>query len=157
MNVKGVIKVVVLIVVLLALAPVVLNLLPEALTLDSARAGFEKAGYTVHEFSPAASPQLEAVEQVNCTLSAPGVSPDDGPIHATLYRFDNEGKLKKQYEYNKPDSGQGMAQAFVQTSGLGQTRQPTPVAVGANGMWLIVVSGADKQAVRAVAHTFETL
>lgn len=155
MDVRSVVKVGVAVLVILAAAPFLLNLLPEPITAADARDGFAKEGYTVIDFSVATSPQLEAVEQANMTLEAPGAT--SAPMHAALYRFDNEGKLKKQYEYHKPDMGQGVAQAFVQASGLGATRQPTPVAAGMNGKWLIVVTGPDKSAVRAAVATFEAL
>lgn len=152
---KNLVKLAVALLVFLAAAPFLLNLLPEALTLERIIAGFEEAGYEATGFTRVASPQLEAVEQAQLTLAPP--STGTAPLHVSLYRFDNTGKLRKQHEYHKPDAAQGMAQAFVQTTGLGATRQPTPVAAATNGLWLIVITGSDQSAVRAAAARFESL
>jgi hypothetical protein len=155
MNIKGAVKVAAAIVLILAAAPFLLKLLPEALTMDTIRSGFEASGYTVMDFTQASAPQLEAVEQANFTLTPPAAGAS--PLHVSVYRFDHEGKLKKQYEFNRPDAAHGVAQAFVQTSGLGPTRQPTPVDAAINGRWLMVVTGADKASVQAAAAQFKSL
>lgn len=152
MNAKGLLKVAVLLIVMVAVAPFVLQLFPEPLTFDAARSGFEAAGFEVLEHNMLSTPQLGAVRQMTLQLGASG-----GPLSAAIYQFSNEGALRKQYEYNKPDPGAGIAQSFVMGAGLGPARKPKPVAVGRNGMLLIVVTGDSDADVTRAARVFESL
>lgn len=156
MNVKTVVKVLVVVFVLIAGLPFVAQLRPKALTPESVRAGLEGAGFTILEFAKAPAPGLDAVEQVNIQLSTgSGV-----PLTATLYHFDNSGKLAKQYEYNKPDIGPEAVSAFDLSNvaaGVSRQRPQRPVNVGKNGMFLLVVTGDTKEQVNRVIEVFEAL
>ncbi|HNR32007.1 MAG TPA: hypothetical protein PKI11_14040 [Candidatus Hydrogenedentes bacterium] len=156
MNVKTVVKVILAAFVLLAALPLLMQLRPTPLTAERVRAGFEQAGFTVFEFVKLPTPGLDAVEQVSITVSTGSGT----PVTAALYRFDNTGKLAKQYEYNKPDMGAGAAEAFnLSNIAAGVTRpQPQrPVNVGKNRMFLLVATGDTKEQVNRVIKVFEGL
>lgn len=156
MNAKTVVKVLLVVFVLVAGLPFVTKLRPKALTVERVRSGFEKAGFTVFEFAESAAPSLEAVQQVNIQLS----TGSGAPVTATFYRFDNSGKLAKQYEYNKPDMGAGAVSAFDLSNvaaGVSRPRPQRPVNVGKNGMCLLVVTGDTKEQVNRVVSVFEAL
>lgn len=157
MDIKGLAKVIVTVLVLLALTPLLLNLLPDKVTAVGVREGFIRAGYGVLAYDEAPSPSLEAVYQAQLTLQPPAGPDGAGTLHATLYEFDNEGKVRKQYEYNKHDPAQGMALDFAQATGLGGAQRPRPVDAGRNRMLLLVVSGESQEAVRRAIRVFESL
>lgn len=154
MDIKSIVKILAAVVVVLALMPFLLNLLPERVTADGVRAGLVKAGYTVTSYDVSPSPSLEAVFEARIALEPPG---GGGMLHATLYEFDHEGKIRKQYEYNKDDPAQGIALDFAQATGLGGAQRPRPMDAGRNGMLLLVVSGDSQEAVRKAIRVFESL
>lgn len=148
------------VIVVLAVAPFLFRLLPKPITFEQARTALEKAGFTVLEYNVAATPQLESVEQVTLRLAPAGENAPEAAITANIYRFDNEGVIARQHEYNKPDVGAGMVENFNLSNiaaGVTMPRPPKPVAVGRNGMFLIVAIGEPKTAVNRIADVFEKI
>ena len=159
MDAKSLIKVVVILFAVAAALPFALKLVPEPLAFGSVQKGFEAAAVTVQDYALADTPGLGAVRQAGMTLFPPGAG-GELAVYATLYEFDNEGKIAKQYEYNKPDPGAQMVENFNLSNiaaGVGRPRPPRPVGVGRNGMLLLVVTSDSKEAIRRVVDIFEAL
>ncbi len=157
MDLKGLLKIAVLVLVALAMAPVLLTLLPEPLAMADVPQAFTKAGFDVVAFNPVVPPQLEAAEHYRLRWQLPDPPGNTAALTGGIYRFTNEGTIRKQYEYNKPGTGEGIAQAFVASAGLGTARKPKPVGVGRNGMYLLVITGESKTAVKRAVAVFERL
>lgn len=156
MDAKSFIKLVVVLFAVVAVLPFALKMLPEPLTFDSVRQAFERGGFPVEGYTDATTPELGAVRQVSFQLLPAGAA----PVYASLYEFNDEGKIATQYEYNKPDPGPQMVEAFNLSNvaaGIGQVRQPRPVGAGRNGMLLLVVTGDSKEQVRRAVDLFESL
>lgn len=156
MDAKSLIKLVVVLFAVIAVLPFVLKRLPEPVTFAEARQALEQGGYSVEGYTEPAVAELGAVRQASFQLG----SGANAPLYASLYEFDNEGKIAKQYEYNKPDAGPQMVEVFNLSNvaaGVGQVRPQRPAGAGRNGMLLLVVTGDSKEQVRRAVDLFEGL
>lgn len=133
---------------LLAL-PFLPGLLPKAVTFERAEQAYRDSGLEVQEWARAASPGLEASEEVRAQISGATVN---------LYRYTNEGKIAKQLEYQKQDPGSAMVEAWglAQSLGAAQSHQ-TPTRSARNGKFMIVATGEDTALLNQIVQIFTAL
>ena len=107
------------------------------------------ARFTVEGYDLVEPAQMEAVEQANLYVSGASVS---------IFRYNAEGKIVKQMEYNKPDSGSIAVEAMGIAQSLGaKVAHQTPTIVTRNGMFMLIVSSEDKALNTQIARVFEAL
>lgn len=156
MDAKSFIKLIVVLFAVVAILPFALKMLPESVKFDAVQHTFEQSGFTVEGYTEASAAELGAVRQASFQL----ISGANTPLQASLYEFDNEGKIATQYEYNKPDPGPQMVEMYNLSdvaAGMGQVRQQRPVGAGRNGKLLLVVTGDSKELVKRAVDRFEAL
>lgn len=141
-------KAIPIIVVILIAIPVLPRLMPTPLTMDGIEAGFKAAGFTVADMQTPA-PQLGAVEERLMTVNGASVE---------VYRFEDEGKIATQLEYQKPDSGSAIVETWNLSESLGAAKPKSkPVSASRNGMFMLVVIGEDKALRDRVVQAFNRL
>lgn len=107
------------------------------------------ARFSVDAFDLVEPAQMEAVEQANLYVSGASVS---------IFRYSAEGKIVKQMEFNKPDSGSIAVEAMGIAQSLGaKVAHQTPTIVTRNGMFMLIVSSEDKALNSQIAQVFESL
>ena len=107
------------------------------------------ARFSVDAFDIVEPAQMEAVEQANLYVSGASVS---------IFRYNAEGKIVKQMEFNKPDSGSIAVEAMGIAQSLGaKVAHQTPTIVTRNGMFMLIVSSEDKALNSQIAQVFESL
>ncbi len=132
---KKVLIAVIAVVVLFPLIPVLLHMLPEPLTMERAQRAFENSGMTVSDVRKTEAPGLGAVEQMSMYVNGALVE---------IYRFDDEGALATQLEYQKPDSGSAIVETWNLSESLGAAKPKNNVSADRNGMFMITVTSDDK-------------
>jgi len=136
------------VVVLLAL-PLLPMIIPEALTIDKVVEGLKAAGVAVSDATDVPNPNLEAIAEKDFRV---------GEVRVEVYQFDNEGKIAKQLGYQQPDSGQVIVEAWNLSESLGAAKPKNkPVTAVRNGMFMIVITGDDKEVRGRIAKIFQSL
>jgi len=149
MNARKVIVAVVVLVVLIPVLPKLWQMLPEPVTLDRIEPAFTAAGLAVSGVARTENPGLGAVEGVSMVVNGANV---------TVYRFDSEGKIAAQLEYQKPDAGSAMVEAWNISESLGAAKPKNrPSSAGRNGMFMIVSTGEDKALNQRIVQIFKSL
>ena len=142
-------KVVIIVVVGLVLLPLLPKIIPKSFTMESVEPGFRTAGFTVEGARPVEPPQNEALEQLSMTVNG---------LQVDVFRYDDEGKIAKQLEFQKPDSGSAIVEAWGLAQTLGAAKPVNkPVTPERRGMFMIVVTGDDKALRLRIAESFKHL
>lgn len=135
---------------LLPVLPTILHkLAPTPVTFERAEAAFTAAGMSVDNVTPIEPAQLEAVAQVAMYVNG---------VVVTIYKYDNEGHIVKQMEYQKPDSGSAAVEAMGIAQSLGaRVQHQVPLTVTRNGIFMLIATSEDKDLNRRIAKVFEGL
>jgi len=142
-------KIIIAIVIVLVLLPIVPKLLPKPLTFEQVETAFKEGGYAVSGVRVESRPFLKAVEQVNMIVDGAQVS---------IYRFDNEGEIATQLEYQKTDSGSAMVEAWNLSESLGAAKPKSkPVSAGRNGLFMITVASDNADLRNKLVAVFKAL
>jgi len=142
-------KVVIAIVVVVVLIPIIPRLLPKPVTFERAEAVFKEGGYAVSEVRVETAPMLGAVEQVSMIVDGAQVS---------IYRFDSEGKVAIQLEYQKPDAGTAIVETWNLSESLGAAKPKNkPVAAGRNGLFMITATSDNTELRNKLVVLFKAL
>ncbi len=130
-------------------APFVVKHWPQPASFERAREAFAAEGMQVAGYQEAANPGLGSVAEAAMTV--------DG-IRVNIYRFDNEGKIATQMEYQKKDAGTVIVESWGLAESLGAApSRNLPSKAGRNGMYMIVATGANADGVNRVVAVFKTL
>lgn len=145
-------KVVIGVIVAIILVPVlprILRMFPEALTLDRIEPAFTAAGLAVSGVSKPSSPGLGAVEEMSMVVNGANV---------IVYRFESEGKIAAQLEYQKPDAGSVIVETWNLSESLGAAKPKNkPCSAGRNGMFMITATSEDKATNAKIVQIFKGL
>ena len=149
MDNQKLVKFIVFIVAVFLATPFLMKLIPEPMSFERARAGFEKAGLAVSDFALAPNPGQRAVAEAGMLVNG---------VNVSIFQFDNEGKISTAMEYQKKDAGT----AIVETMGLAQSlgaavRKETPSRAVRRGMFMMVATGQDREMVNRIADVFERI
>lgn len=149
-TIKKVLIGVVVLVVLLPLLPKLINLLPDPVSFDRIEPAFTAAGLAVSDVTETSSAAgLGAEEAMSMVVNGANVS---------VYRFADEGKIAAQLEYQKPDAGSAMVEAWNIGASLGAAPPKNkPSSAGRNGMFMIVSTGDDKALNQRIVQIFKAL
>ena len=140
-------KVVIAVVAFVVLLPVVLRLLPKPFTVERFQAALEAAGFVVGDVRKMDAPAVPgAVEAFSMTVNGAQVD---------VYRFDDEGKIATQLEYNKPDAGTAIVESWGLADALGAAKPKNkPVLPLRNGMFMALIADEDKTLRERVGRVF---
>lgn len=129
--------------------PYIQQILPKAVTYERAQAAFTAAGMSVDSPHSVAPANLEAVEQMEMYVNG---------MLVDIYRYDNEGKIAKNVEYQKTDPGTAMVEMFNLAQSIGAApSKNAPLFADRNGMFMIVATGPDKETLRRIVQVFTSL
>jgi hypothetical protein len=142
-------KAVVIVAAVLILLPLVPRLIPKPVTFERVQAALEGSGFLVTNVRKVDPPMLKSVEQVSMQVNG---SPVD------VYRYDDRGAIATQLEYQKPDAGTVIVEAWNLSESLGAAKPKNkPVFPARNGMFMLVITTDDKALGRRVVKIFESL
>lgn len=149
MDANQILKYFLIAVVVIAILPFAVRLLPEAVTFDRALAAFKAAGMDVQDYRVAEHPGMESVAQADMRIDGAWVN---------LYEYDDEGVIVRNLEYRKKDAGT----AIVETWNLAQTLGAAPSVnkperSARNGMFMIVATGEDEALLKKIVTIFADL
>lgn len=144
----GLKKILIAIVVIVLLVPVAVKLLPKPMTWDRMQNGFKNAGLTVEQFEVVPA-SMESVEQASATINA---------MMVDIYRYDDEGKIVRNLEYQKPDPGAAIVESWGLAQSLGAAvTKKIPTRSARRGMYLIVATGEDEASLDRIVQAFKAL
>lgn len=140
-------RVLVTVIALVIVSPVVLYFIPQSFDMERFQASLKAAGFVVEDFRKSDTTAVPgAVESYSMTVNGAQVD---------IYRFDNEGKIATQYEYNKPDKGMAIAQSTGLLNAMGLAAPKTrPILALRNGMYLALISHEDKTLNQRIGRIF---
>ncbi len=142
-------KALIAVVVVFALLPVVVQLMPKAITPERFVDALKAAGFSVEEVQSAPNPALGAVAQWSMKVNGADVQ---------LYKFDDRGKLALQYEYQKPDAGSVIVESWNLSESLGAAKPKNkPITPMEKKMHLMTVTSEDNDLRARVARVFNSL
>lgn len=137
------------IIVLLVLLPLIPRLIPQEKTFDTFQAAMEKKGFSIANVKEIKPPQQGAIAERELTIN---------DIRVEFFRFDDEGKIATQYEYNKPDAGSAIVEAWNLSEKLGAAKPAERSYYPArNGMLLLIVYTEDKALRMQIVKAFESI
>jgi len=140
-------KVLITVIALVVVSPVVLHFIPKSFDVERFQAALKAAGFVVEDVRKSDTVAVPgAVEAYSMTVNGAQVD---------LFRFDNEGKIATQYEYNKPDKGMAIAQSTGLLNAMGLSAPKTkPILALRNGMYLALISHEDKTLNQRIGRVF---
>ena len=143
-------KIVIAGVALLLLLPIIQRFWPKPFTFERFQAGLEHVGLTVENAGKVGAPGIPgAVEQFSMLVNGAQVD---------VYRFEDEGKIATQLEYNKTDAGTAIVETWNLSESLGAAKPKNkPVLVRRNGMFMLLVSHEDKTLRERIAKVFNSM
>lgn len=148
-TIKKVLIGVVALVILIPLLPKLAQLMPEPVTLDAIEPAFTRAGLAVSDVAKTNAPGLDAVEGISMVVNGADV---------VVYRFENEGKIATQLEYQKPDAGSAIVETWNLSESLGAAKPKNkPCSAARNGMFMITATGEDKTLNAKIVQLFKAL
>jgi len=142
-------KIVIAGVALLLLLPIIQRFWPKPFTFERFQAALEHAALTVENAGKVGAPSIQgAVEQFSMLVNGAQVD---------VYRFEDEGKIATQLEYNKTDAGTAIVETWNLSESLGAAKPKNkPVLVRRNRMFLLIVSHEDKTLRERIAKVFDS-
>jgi len=143
-------KILIAAVVVILLLPVARRLIPKPFTSERFQAALKDKGLVVTDAGKSDSPSVPgAVEQFSMVVNGAQVD---------VYRFEDEGKIATQLEYQKPDSGSVIVETWNLSESLGAAKPKNkPVLALRNRMFLAVIAHEDKELRGRVGKVFSSM
>ncbi|NIA13314.1 MAG: hypothetical protein GWP08_04480 [Nitrospiraceae bacterium] len=140
---------VIVVVVIVLLLPLIAQMMPKEVTFERAQAVIENCGLVVSDVKRTATSTYGAVEMMTMNV---------GGARVEIYRFDNEGKIVKQLEFEKPDAGSVIVETWNLSESLGAAKpKRLPRVAVRNGMFMLAVTCETKSIRDRVIRVFQSL
>ena len=140
---------VVIVAVIVLLIPLIARMMPEAVTFERAQAAMENCGLEVSGVNRTPTSTYGAIEMMTMDVGGAGVE---------IYLFDNEGKIVKQLEFEKPDSGSVIVETWNLSESLGAAKpKRLPRKAARNGMFMIAVTCENRDLRARLIDAFQAL
>lgn len=137
------------IMVLVPVIAVIRPYLPKAVTFERVEQAYNDAGFWVTEVTRVEPPTLDSVAQLSLRV-------EGYPVN--VYQFDSEGPIAKQLEFQKPDAGSVVVEAWNLSERLGAAKPKNiPTSAARNGMFMLTVQSEDAGLRRRVVEIFKGL
>jgi len=128
-------KIAIVAVVLLLLLPLLPYLIPKPVTFQRIQDALAAAGFSVTGAAEVTPPQNQAVAEVTMLVNGEPVR---------IYLYDDEGKIAKNLEYQKPDAGSQMVESWGLREALGAAKPKNkPLSAARNGLFMLTVESED--------------
>jgi hypothetical protein len=143
-------KALIAIIALLVLLPVILRLLPKPFTFERFQDALKSAGFVVEDARKTDASSIPgAAEQFSMVVNGAQVD---------VYRFEDEGKIATQLEYNKPDAGQAIVESWHLAEAMGAAKSPNkPVLAARNRMFMLLVTHEDNDLRERIGRVFNSM
>ena len=143
-------KILIAVVVVIVLLPVAQRLIPKPFTSERFQAALKDKGLVVTDAGKSGSPSVPgAVEQFSMVVNGAQVD---------VCRFDDEGKIATQLEYQKPDAGSAIVETWNLSESLGAAKPKNkPVLALRNGMFLCIIAHEDKELRGRIGKVFSSM
>ena len=143
-------KAVLAVVGIILLLPIAQRLIPKPVTFDRVEAALNSAEFLVTDVRKVDRPTLPgAIEQVSMVVNGAAVE---------VYRFEEEGKIVTQLEYQKPDAGSAIVETWNLSEALGAAKPKNkPLLPLRNGMFLMTITHEDKALRDRIGKVFRSL
>ncbi len=143
-------KALIAVVVIVVLLPVVQRFLPKGFSYERFQAALETAAFEVTDAHRVDKPAVPgAVEQFSMLVNGAQVD---------VYRFDDEGKIATQLEYQKPDAGSVIVENWGLAESLGAAKPKNkPVLPLRRGMFMCLVTHEDKTLRERIGRVFSSM
>ena len=140
---------VIVVVVIVLLIPLIARMMPKEVTFERVQAAMEGCGLVVSDVNRTPTSTYGAVEMM--TMNVGGASVE-------IYKFEDEGKIVKQLEFEKPDSGSVIVETWNLSESLGAAKpKRLPREAVRKGMFMLAVTCETKSIRERVIHVFRTL
>jgi hypothetical protein len=135
--------------VLIVLFPIVQRVLPKPFAFERFQAALEGAGFVVTDARKADNAAIPgAIEEFSMVVNGARVD---------VYRFDDEGKIATQFEYNKPDPGSVIVESWGLADALGAAKPKNkPMLPLRNRMFLVLITHEDKTLRERIGKVFSS-
>jgi hypothetical protein len=143
-------KILIAVVVVLILLPVIQRLMPKPFTFERFESALKSADLVVENAGKVDTPTIRgAVEEYSMLVNGARVD---------VYRFEDEGKIATQLEYNKTDAGQAIVETWHLAESLGAAKNPNkPVLAMRNGMFMLLATDENKDLRDRIGRIFSSL
>ncbi len=149
MDSSKIIKVLIILGALIIGVPILIQFLPEPLSMERISEGFQKSDLGVVDVQIVNPPINEAVAQISFTV---------GGALVNVYQYDNEGTIARYAEMYKKDPGTAIVEAWGLAQSLGAAPSKNkPERVARRKMFLLVVQGEDTALLDRVVKIFLSL
>ena len=143
-------KAVLAVVAIILLLPIAQRLIPKPVTFERVEAALNSAQFSVTDVQKVDRPALSgAIEQVSMVVNGAAVE---------VYRFEDEGKIVTQLEYQKPDAGSAIVETWNLSEALGAAKPKNkPLLPLRNRMFLMTITHEDKALRDRIGKVFKSL
>ncbi len=146
MNASGVKKAIIVAVILIALLPVLPMIIPKPMTFDRITTAIRDAGLPIEGYTEPVTPGLESIAQVSLYVAG---------VRVDIYQYDDEGKIARHLEYQRPDPGTAVVEAWGLAQSLGAApSRNLPTLAARRGKFMIVATGEDKALLQRIIDIF---
>lgn len=147
MNASGVKKTIIVAVILIALLPALPMIVPKPLTFDRITTAIRDAGLPIEGYTEVLPPGLESIAQVSLYVE---------DVRVDIYQYDDEGKIARNLEYQRPDPGTAVVEAWGLAQSLGAAApRNLPTLAARRGKFMIVATGEDKALLQRIINIFK--
>jgi hypothetical protein len=141
-------KIAIAAVVVILLLPVIPHLIPKEFTVEAFQAALQATDFVVTPPQRLDNPVVPGAVE--------GYSMNVNGAQVDVLRFDDEGKIATQLEYQKPDVGSAIVEASGLAESLGAAKPKNkPVLALRNGMYMALITHEDKTLRERIGKVFK--
>ncbi len=149
MDSAKIIKILIILGILIIGVPILIQFLPEPLSMERITESFKKSDLGVIDVHIVNPPMNEAIAQISFVV---------GGALVNVYQYDNEGTIARYAEMYKKDAGTAIVEAWGLAQSLGAAPSKNkPERVARRKMFLLVVQGEDTALLDRVVKIFLSL
>ncbi|HOV33491.1 MAG TPA: hypothetical protein PLX23_09025 [Candidatus Hydrogenedens sp.] len=149
MDLAKIIKILLVLGVIVIGGPILLQFLPEPLSMERIIEGLKKSDLGVTEIQSVEPPTNESIAQIRLVVNG---------ATADIYQYDDEGKIARYAEMYKQDPGTAIVEAWGLAQSLGAAPSKNkPERIARRRMYLLVVQGEDITLLDHIVKVFSEL
>lgn len=149
MDLARIVKIVIILGILIIGVPILIQFLPEPLSMERVEEGFKKSDLGIADIQVVNPPTNESIAQISFMV---------GGALVNIYQYDNEGTIARYAEMYKKDPGTAIVEAWGLAQSLGAAPSKNkPERVARRKMFLLVVQGEDTALLDRIVKIFSSL
>jgi len=139
-------KVLIGLAIVIVLLPFLVKVLPKPMSFERVEKGLRAAGFAVENVAPVPNPMLDATEQITMTVNG---------CRVDVYRYKDEGKIRKQFEFQREDPGAKIVESWGLADALGAAKpNPVKTSVARHAMFMLTVASESEDLRMRVLQAF---